>query len=464
MDGRWLRGYLMPNKYAFSFAVFLLFLFSAKLAFADGAYIAARDSRVLQVGGKAVLNSSRMRAFSLSDPRLIETFKAISSRAGTFLSNAAAVSVSSARPAIVTALRVGVGFSGLGYAVALGVGGVSHWYFDFEGSGSVLVSRSVGGDKLIAGQPYWHCKNLAAGSPEGLIQKCFEANSSWDSLKPLYDLRVSENCTDLSSGSYRCSVERRSKANPEYGWSVAGQEYVYLESDGSSQSMTCPVNSYSDGFSCYSLDGGESSEPVLMTVPEAVVNIPENDLSLQLNPQITAELMNHLWADASAQPGYQGIPYSPSNPVLPQDVEGVTDIPQPTVDDFVRPVDRPTVDTPVAIGPAEGGMAGEGSGAINPGVGDQINIGSDPVIGSPKIDDSVTVKMIIGPLLTLFPEVKNIKLDKRQDVCPKFVFFVFNQQYEISEHCVLFEDNKNAISAFMMLSFALSSLIIVLRA
>ncbi|WP_368648911.1 hypothetical protein ABRY95_04755 [Castellaniella ginsengisoli] len=458
----------MP-KIAISIAVFLLFLFSCSLAFADEVLLPARENKVWLAGGKALENNSYVRSFSRVDPRVIRTFEGISSQANIVVAQAPVISSAAARPAIATALRTIGRVSTIGFPVALAVGGVIEWYFDSEDDDSVVVNRRETSGELIVGKEFWYCKTLKAPEPEKLVSECFARNTSYDALKPSYDLRVSEDCSYPSSGGYRCAVERRSKAYPSGGWTVTGQEFVYFEPDGSKLERSCPPGYFLDGSVCipYSAEGGGSSEPVRIPIADAIAALPEEDKSSKLNPQWISDLMNQLWQQAASQPGYQGLPYSPSHAVSPQDFSTVSPDDMPTVDDFVKPVERPSTESPINVDPSTNtgsGSSGGGGGITNPGTGDQINLGGDPNIGAPSLETPPTAQMIIQPLTTLFPELRSYQANIPSGECPRPAVDVFDHSYVLDAHCDLFEQNRSVLQASMLAAFGILSLVIVLKA
>jgi len=453
----------MPNRFGLGFAFILLFLFSTKLAFAQEIYPPSRDNKVWVAGGSALEKNKYVNQFTRMDPRVIRTFEGISSQANIVVYNAPAVSTVSARPAVATALRSVAKVSGFAFPVALAVGGAVQWYFDDEDDETVVVSRGETSGELIQGQPFWECRSIQAASPEGLVHECFERNKSLDVLKNQYDLRLSQNCSYPSEGSYRCEVERRSKSYPAGGWNTQGQEFVYFQPDGSKLERSCPAGYYLDGAVCIPLNQVSTPQPRRMTIPEAIADLPQEELEKPLNPQIIAELVNQLWRQAASQPDYKGLPYSLANSVRPQEVESIDNRLKPNVNDFIRPIERPGIDTPINFNP--GAQTGSGSGNVTtPGTGEQINLGDDPNIGTPTLEQAPTAAMIIEPFQSLFPDLKSYNASIPSGTCPRPSFEVLGHSYVISSHCDLFDENAGVIQAAMLVAFGILSLLIVLRA
>ena len=434
----------------------------------------ARNNPVWSVVGKALEGNRYISKFPRSDPRVFNTFEAVSKRANFALSNAASISAASARPALITALR---SIPVIGAGTVMAIAGLD-WYFNDDDPNSVIVVRSEDTPELIMGQPFWNCRGIQASSPEGLIYECFARSPAHGTLGAQYDLRLSNDCTYPSQGSYRCSYERKSKSLAGASWTVAGHETVYYDSDGSKLTGSCPAGHYLDGTSCYPLALSSSPISENMSISDAVADIPAERLNDPLNPQIIAGLTNDLWQDAASQPGYDGLPFSPANAVLPQDIVSINDLAPsiPTVNDFVRPLELPTVNTPVNVNPAiatpgvigdsaVSPSVGNGSNLTNPGASNPIiNLGDDPNIGAPTLEQTPTASMIIEPLQSLFPDLKSYNASIPSGECPRPSFELFERSYVVSSHCDLLDDNAGVIQAAMLVAFGILSLLIVLRA
>lgn len=94
-----------------------------------------------------------------------------------------------------------------------------------------------------------------------------------------------------------------------------------------------------------SLDpGGEYQAGKSMSLADAIAAIPQADLAKPVSPDVMADLVNGLWEQAAAQPGYQGIPYPATNPVTAADVAPIETATTswPTVGGLAAPVTAPT--------------------------------------------------------------------------------------------------------------------------
>ncbi|WP_429411131.1 virulence factor TspB C-terminal domain-related protein [Paraburkholderia sp. GAS82] len=58
----------------------------------------------------------------------------------------------------------------------------------------------------------------------------------------------------------------------------------------------------------------------MATVGGAVADTPSSELTEGVAPQTTADMVNALWQQAAAKPGYAGLPYPSTDPITPSDV------------------------------------------------------------------------------------------------------------------------------------------------
>lgn len=83
-----------------------------------------------------------------------------------------------------------------------------------------------------------------------------------------------------------------------------------------SQSVTVSGSAPSSGS--WSAGSGSTSTSTT-TIAAATAAVPSSELSQPINPQLMADSVDALWQEASALPGYSGVPYDPTNPVTSTD-------------------------------------------------------------------------------------------------------------------------------------------------
>lgn len=196
----------------------------------------------------------------------------------------------------------------------------------------------------------------------------------------------------------------------------------------------------------------------------ASFSLPSTELEKQSNPELLAHIVDQVWLDAASQPGYDGVPHPGYQAVSRWDVETyLNQNPDawPTVEDLVKSLPRTDPEvwnlpppTPSSNDPDPGIPNPDGS----------VDLGPDPNIGPPDLESIPTAEMIIYPLTTLFDDVRTYAPTFPAGECPTPTFEVFDQSYTLSSQCELLEQNRPVIQLFMIAAFAISSLLIVLRA
>ncbi len=197
-----------------------------------------------------------------------------------------------------------------------------------------------------------------------------------------------------------------------------------------------------------------SADTLLSTLPPAVLDSP-------LTQQAEAQLANRLWQAASAaDPAV--IPYSPSDAITPQDVasyRAANPGTAPTVRQFLsdpalvlgQPMPRPTTTTSTPSTP----VAGSGT---------PMDLGADPQIGPPDLEDTPDAGDILSPILNLGGDLRNIVITPQPSQCPVAAFDVFGETYSIDAHCALIDPYRPIIQGAMMLVWLLLAAYAVLRA
>lgn len=236
----------------------------------------------------------------------------------------------------------------------------------------------------------------------------------------------------------------------------------------------CGPSSYwtKTGCATLPLEYPDGVDPNGVTKPfnDAVRSLTTQDLARPLNPSLIAGALNTAWQQAAAKPGYDGIPYDYAHPITATDVESwalENDYTLPTVGDWVTPADPaskpwtiPNINAPgTSYDPATDAV-GTNPAATQP----QVNLGNDPAIPFPQLEEIPTAEMILKPILSLMPDLKNFSAPIAGGSCPTPSFTAFERSFRFEKHCEVAEQNRGAIKAAMLALFALASLLTVLRA
>ncbi|WP_100066469.1 hypothetical protein [Actinobacillus minor] len=184
-------------------------------------------------------------------------------------------------------------------------------------------------------------------------------------------------------------------------------------------------------------------------------SIADLDLGLYTQPLTAtqlAQLFNALMMSAASQADYEGIPFSPTNPITAQEVQASLQelgLSQPTFQDLftkagtgdqitfeyttnTSPVVNPSPSTNPNTRPNEGGRFDEDA---------DLSELEYPELETP------TAREILEPFNQFFPKLKNFKLTSHSAQCPKWQIDIpfLNFNYELKEHCELIEEQKNLI-------------------
>lgn len=210
-----------------------------------------------------------------------------------------------------------------------------------------------------------------------------------------------------------------------------------------------------------------------------------SSLKQPLDPMTLAQLANQTWQQAANQPGYQGLPYSVTQPISYSDVQPwvqANPASVPDVGDLFTPASDPgtssvTIDPAVQPGstsstnPPSSPSAATGNdvNVINtPNVNVtnkvSVDLGPDPGVGSPALEATPTISMILSPLLNLLPDLKHWAVPSHSAVCPEPSFTAFGHSFTLTAQCDLAESNRTAIYTAFAAMFTLAALFIVLRA
>ncbi len=454
------QGHIMKN-------IFILFMALWMLASSiDEVRAQALPVTVTQNATAGIMRQFLLkRGFAANDPRFASTFSAMSSTFAGYAAGAVAiVGAAVTAPAWLT-----VAVAALGVPLALWAGDqAARWLWDKNNPTKVTLSApgtvpvtppmTVGGNS-------WYVniggKVVVEGSdPQGVAAQY--GNSLGNGFRM-------GNCYQQSSAQWYCGLWKYDAVTDKWDYN-AGSYNVNLNTNAQ---HACDAGMYWDSTGCHALS---PQYPATNNTPQpintAVASIPGLDAAKPLNPQVLTNAINQAWKDMSAKPGYTGVPYDNANPITVADVETWANTHPdvwPKVSDWTKPQDPavkpwtiPNTTAPVtSYDPGTAPSTGSNpAGASQP----QMNLGNDPGIGAPSLEDTPTAEMILRPILNLMPDLKNYTAPAISGECPKPQFQLFESTYAIDAHCDVLEQNKGVIRISMLLAFTIASLFIVLRA
>ncbi|WP_367848752.1 hypothetical protein [Rhodoferax sp. WC2427] len=424
----------------------------------------AKPDNVSRAMTGALMSRLQNSGFNPNDPRYGNTLARISPQLSGVAGTAAAVTVGTVTAPgwASVALAVGVG-AVITYAVNLGIDSLVRWLFRNDGkideSGDSLPIQTS--TAMTIGGAYWkvsfHSGNinieLAGGDGEAIArQGYFE-----------YLSQTNQN----TSSTPNCS--------PSTNQVACGVIFALRQASGAPTS--CPAGSmFKNGMcSAYTfVSPAAVPQKTALTPQQATNDIPAVDLEKKLNPAIVAALVNKAWQQAAAQPGYDGLPYPQSKPITA--TEAATWTAQnpdyaPTIRDFTAP-NPATTASPQPWALPQNPTAATTTPATTPNANTtnpaasnaQENLGADPAIGAPTLEQTPTAQMILQPILDLLPDLKNFSPTMASGICPRPTLNLFGHTQTFEAHCAILDNNRDVIRAAMVLAFTLSALLIILSA
>ncbi|MFC0349671.1 hypothetical protein [Undibacterium danionis] len=214
-------------------------------------------------------------------------------------------------------------------------------------------------------------------------------------------------------------------------------------------------------------------------IPRSVQNldglvgaITPSELAEKIAPDTLAKLVDQAWMRAAAQPGYQGLPYSVTQPVTVTDVApwlAENPMAAPTVKDLLAPPnDLGSVTVPVSPTVTASGTSANPNPLplqdVNVVNTPKVDLGADPKIPAPTLEQTPSSTEILYPLITLFPELKNYQTPQHVGECPKPQFMIFDKSIVMDSHCAIAEQHRQTIAAVMLTVWILVGIFILLSA
>ncbi|WP_454874784.1 hypothetical protein [Paraburkholderia xenovorans] len=258
--------------------------------------------------------------------------------------------------------------------------------------------------------------------------------------------------------------------------------HVELNPDDSRRTVTETSN-----FPVTWWTAGKGVAPVLGNDLSSVYpQLTQASLDQPLDANTLALLTNQTWQQAAQQPWYQGLPYSASQPIGYEDVQPwvqANPTVVPNVGDLFRPASDPgtsIVNISPTVQPGSNPLPPISSSSPVATPGNDVNVvntpnvnvinkvsvdlGTDPSVQSPSLEQTPTISMILEPVLNLLPDLKVWVVPAHSSACPQPSFTLLGRSYTMSAQCDLAEANRTTIYTAFAAMFTLAALLVVLRA
>lgn len=410
------------------------------------------------------------KGIAANDPSIAATAQFVGGVAGTaavYGISAAAAAVSAPVWATIAAVSLG------GALVAYGVTAAWNWIFNKDGSVTQTTADpatfppATGGYGPKSTTTYYRWFNPST-------------NKEIDSVVPSV-LAAEATSEYLASGStignvaYSSAGDASVNVTAPNGFSITPLQFTAMTG---TPSANCPGQAWS-GTSCL----GAKDPNTLASEP----TLSDADKAKPLDNRNIANLANNLWQQAAQQPGYNGVPYDYSNPITGDDVaqwQAANPGSYPTVGDGLAPTigtetgagtntgtntgTNPGTTTKTTTNP-DGSTTATTTGTQNVDVTNEVTVkpdlGTDPGIGQPTLEDTPTMTDILSPVTGLFPELKNYQAPAHNSVCPRPVFTdQFGNTTTLNLMCDSLEDPnvKTGVQAVMTASYAILAILVIL--
>lgn len=429
-----------------------------------------------------VATTATANGFSVADPRVAETVAAIgraAAVAGASIAVGAGVAVGAVPwAAVAAAVAVGVVLGSV--PVTLGKDTTEQWLFNKDGTVTLSAGSNVSGGSvapqfpaLSSGLPFWCEGPYCGSSPEAALQANIQADNAG---APAGESFAAGGCS-VSGTNATCSATMTLvSTDPSTGKQTASTNTT----TGISASL---VGTYS-GSPCSSgivgLQGCEPYVPPPSTPPPPPVTesptagaagVSAADQADTLNPQVLAAMTDALWSQAATEQGYAGLPYPVNAPATTSQAQGVEDqlgAAAPTVGSVVGGAGSLSGVSSTApfstSAPAASNPASAVPVATNPGSGAQVNLGPDPGIGAPSMEQTPTARQILSPVLNLLPDLRSWVVPAHTGQCPEPTVDLFGQTFSFTTQCTFAEQYRPQITGLFLMAFAIGSLFILLTA
>ncbi|CDG21376.1 protein of unknown function [Xenorhabdus poinarii G6] len=185
-----------------------------------------------------------------------------------------------------------------------------------------------------------------------------------------------------------------------------------------------------------------------------------------LNNNVVADLINDLLYDAAAQDNYEGMVLNDNDYIKESEISDALitlGIDKLTARDLFSPYQNIEINSSTN----EKNINNSG-GNTDITVDAKVDLGENPNIKSPDLDEPLTGKEIIQPIRDSMPFLSDFKIGSRDAICPvadiSFSLFGVNVDETINSHCDIIEKNRKLIELIASIVWAFAALRMVLSA
>lgn len=210
---------------------------------------------------------------------------------------------------------------------------------------------------------------------------------------------------------------------------------------------------------------GNALKPAETTEPAKVVTATElADLlsDTQLDNWTVADMLTNLLSEAASKTGYEGVPFTDDDYITDTEVANALKSLNGTLTAASLMTSAEDKNGNIVISNTTTNVGGDTSNETT--IEAKVDLGEDPNIKSPELEETPTGKQILAPIQESMPFLNDFKITGRDAQCPVARFSVFDHDYVIDKHCDLIEQNRKLIELFVSILWAFVALRAVLKA
>lgn len=208
-----------------------------------------------------------------------------------------------------------------------------------------------------------------------------------------------------------------------------------------------------------SLKPSETTEPVKVVTATELADLLSDT---PLDNSTVADMLTNLLSDAASKTGYEGVPFTDDDYITDTEVANALKSLNGTLTAASLMTSAEDKNGNIVISNTTTNVGGDISNETT--IEANVDLGEDPNIKSPELEETPTGKQILTPIQESMPFLNDFKITGRDAQCPVARFSVFDHDYVIDKHCDLIEQNRKLIELFVSILWAFVALRAVLKA
>lgn len=482
----------------------VVFMLAMSVCFrADAQALPAFTGAVNKIIAKTIEKTGLRRGFAANDPRFASTYSGVAGTAAIVAGQVAAGAATAASAPVWLTVAAGLGAAAV-------VGGLAYGayklFFDDSSSQAGFTVVKAGTGQAVPSTGAYNAEPVPSGQQYAPlvdsmgVQAWVVPGTKLDAQNKIIETSRAYHVTSrnyIGGEWFRCthaeSCMEMKKALVEANGGTA--EYVCTHSGSSPPAANCTLKTRYPWSSLNEVEyplyyeanpyyGSGSAQTVKGTISEIFSQLDQSELDKAADPATVAFIANALWQQAAAQPGYEGIPYSASDPVTQADAAAVQQADPaswPRNADLVSPVAQAANEpVPIPNPSTSTDPTSPTDPAPQPGVATNVNVintpnvhldgpvdinwGQAPTVHEPTIEGTPTAQQILSPITSMMSGLKAFVVPSHSSACPTSSFTVFDNTFVIDSHCELAETVRPTLFPVMAAVWAVLAALIVLRA